>query len=122
MYLWTLHDWVKYTVKSWSAWSAGAGSQNIAFDQEKQIDKGWNQAKKAVNNTCAAWHSLKYSPDIPQIHCLPLHTKTQFIAFPISPRKKIYARPKQACVKSKGIKHTEGRFTYHNANYISCEP
>lgn len=90
MYLWTLHGWVKYTMKSWSAWPAGVGSQNITFDQEKQIDKGWNQAKKSSTTFVlhgTVWNRAPIPPrsiafcSIPELNLMlfPSHQEKRFM-------------------------------------------
>lgn len=96
---------------------ARSGSQNKNFKSRKS-NEDWKEAKKKSNLVLHTNISKPHCPSDPLLF-VP-HQKPTY-CLPFSVGEMIDARPTQACVKSKGIKHTEGCFTYNNANYISCK-
>lgn len=82
--------------ESWSVWPARSGSQNIAFNQEKQIDKDLKHAKKPWTKVVlhgAVWNRAPMSPrsiafcSIPKLNLLPFpsHQGRRFMRDPSRP-------------------------------------
>lgn len=113
----TLHDMMKQHPPKKKVYQLGLALKTKILNQENQMKTERRQKKKS---------NLVLHTNISKPHCPsdPLlfvpHQKPTY-CLPFSVGEMIDARPTQACVKSKGIKHTEGCFTYNNASYISCK-
>lgn len=95
----------------------GLALKTKTLNQENQMKTERRQKKKSN----LVLHTNISKPRRPSDPLLFVPHQKSTYCLPFSVGEMIDARPTQACVKSKGIKHTEGCFTYNNANYISCK-
>lgn len=94
----------------------GLALKTKALNQENKMKTERRQKKSNL-----VLHIKVSEPHCPSDPLLFVPHQNPTYCLPFSAGEMIDARSTQACVKSKGIKHTEGCFTYNNANYISCK-